>query len=137
LSDLLGDLAGFESRVRSSPLAAYFLKPDEMARRGRDMPLSALVDEFPGVNKVCRGGFCTIQMRRMSSTMTSSGMQNCAPLIYVDGMRDRFVESDPDVLRAGKIAAIEVYPREANLPAEFTPLASRPCGVIVVWTRKQ
>ena len=131
-------LAGFESRRRTSPVAAHFFPPSELQLRGRDQPLSSIVDGLPGVRKVCGGGICSIQMRRMSSTMTRTGMETCTPSIYVDGSRDRVVESDVDILRAGTIAAIEVYTRESQLPAEFTTMGNRrPCGVIVVWLRKQ
>ena len=132
------NLAGFESRRRTSPVAAHFLTPEELGRRNRDMPLSSLVDGLPGVRKQCAGGHCSVQMRRMSSVMNSTGMENCSPFIYVDGSRDRIAETDVDMIRAGQVAAIEVYTREAQVPAEFTTLAARrPCGVIAIWTRRR
>ena len=68
--------------------------------------------------------------------MTTSGKETCFPHVYVDGVRDRIAQTDLDMLRAGDIAAIEVYTREAQLPAEFISLADRqPCGVIAVWRK--
>jgi hypothetical protein len=134
------DLTGFEVRRRTGAVAGHFLGTTEIQRRSPDTPLSGLLTGIQGVRRVCMRGQCSLEMRRSSSTLTSSGLESCRPFLFVDGRRERIPEADGDFdfLRARQIEAIEVYTREVQVPAQFIPLAARhPCGVIVVWTKPE
>lgn len=126
----------FLNRRRRSAVAGHFLDGERIGLYHETAGLTTLVADVPGVRKVCGMGGCFLQMQRMASTMTATGREACRPHLFVDGVRDRIVETDFEMLRAADIAAIEVYSREAQLPAEFIALADRsPCGAIAVWTK--
>jgi hypothetical protein len=131
------DMAGFEARRRGA-IRGHFMGVEELARRDRNTSLSALLQDVQGVRRVCGPRGCTLLMERMASAMTGTGKEFCQPFLYVNGMRDRTSEDgDFDFLHADDIASIEVYSREAHVPAEFIALAvQKPCGVIVVWRKR-
>lgn len=126
----------FLARRRRSAVGGHFLDGTRIGLYHETVGLMTLVADVPGVRKVCYLRGCTLAMQRMASTMTVTGRETCSPHLFVDGVRDRIVETDYDMLRASDIAAIEVYSREAQLPAEFIALGDMsPCGAIVVWTK--
>jgi hypothetical protein len=61
----------------------------------------------------------------------------CQPEIWVDGMHEAWAEGDIlAAVRGRDIEAVEVY-RGLATPAEFLRrIELRPCGAIVVWTRR-
>ena len=62
----------------------------------------------------------------------------CVPTVYVDGHRSMAgngVAVD-ELVNGSDIAAVEVYDKPFEAPAEFTPsIQEINCGVIVIWTR--
>jgi hypothetical protein len=59
--------------------------------------------------------------------------------VYVDGSLAlgagrRDPVSIDELVRPGEIAAVEVYPSAASVPAEYTGTTGR-CGAVVIWTR--
>ncbi|MCA2992538.1 carboxypeptidase regulatory-like domain-containing protein [Gemmatimonas sp.] len=81
----------------------------------------------PGVRLGMRNGFGnTVYFRGVGG--------ECIPVIYLDGFR--FVANGlslDEIVAPDEVAAMEVYVRPMQRPAEFTDLAD--CGVLVVWTR--
>ena len=110
--------------------SGYFVKPAEIAARGRNTPLAALLSQVPSVRVQCaRPSSCFVTMRAFGTT---SGLKPryCTPSLYVDGFRDGL--ADFASIYSGEILAIEVY-RELGRPFEF--LDSNRCGAIAVWTK--
>lgn len=71
--------------------------------------------------------------------LRSSNGTECQAQIIVDGLpvppsQVASVTLD-EFARREDIAAIEVYPRPSQVPAEFTSMATG-CGVVVVWTKR-
>jgi hypothetical protein len=107
--------------------SGYFVKPAEIAARGRNAPLGSLLYQVPSVRASCvTPSSCSVSMRKgVTSALRPS---YCTPSLYIDGIRDRF--ADFGSLYSGEILAIEVY-RELGRPFEF--LDSNRCGAIAVW----
>ena len=109
--------------------SGYFVKPAEIAARGRNTPLGALLYQVPSVRVSCtRPSQCFVSMR--AGTTPALGPKYCTPSLYVDGFRDRL--ADFASVYSGDILAIEVY-RELGRPFEF--LDENRCGAIAVWTK--
>jgi hypothetical protein len=118
-----------ERRARVST-SGYFVKPAEIAARGRNAPLATLLYQVPSVKVSCaRPSSCSVVMRAFGVT-PGLGPRYCIPSLYVDGLRDRF--ADFTYLFSGEILAIEVY-RELGRPSEF--LDDNRCGAIAVWLK--
>ena len=64
------------------------------------------------------------------------GRQDCAPLVFVDGVwRGNTFDTDIDRhFHPSAVRAIEAYAGPASLPAEFNRDGAE-CGALVVWTR--
>jgi hypothetical protein len=117
-----------ERRARVST-SGYFVKPAEIAARGRNAPLGSLLYQIPSVKVSCmRSTSCSVSMRKGVSPALSPTY--CSPSLYVDGVRDRF--ADFGSLYSGEILAIEVY-RDVGRPFEFTD--NNQCGAIAVWLK--
>ena len=83
---------------------------------------------IPGVRLGMRAGYGNVVYVRG----TVGG--ECIPPIYLDGFRfESNGISIDEIVPPGEVAAIEMYPRAMQRPAEFTDLGA--CGVLVVWTR--
>ena len=118
-----------ERRARVST-SGYFVKPAEIAARGRNTPLAALLYQVPSLKVGCVTPFqCSVTMRGMGVT-PSLQPRYCIPSLYVDGFRDRV--GDFASIYSGDILAIEIY-RELGRPFEF--LDSNKCGAIAVWMK--
>ena len=128
------NLADFNRRRRSG--FGQVRTPEEIARRGANIPLSRLLQDFTSVwvYKV-GGGPSRVTMRRSATQVdrmaTHPGIESCTPSLYVDGRLDRV--ADYDIYYSDEIAAIEVY-REHDRPFEFADF-SNACGAVVIWTR--
>ncbi len=117
-----------ERRARIST-SGYFVKPAEIAARGRNTPLAALLYQVPSVKVGCVSPLrCSVTMR--AGVTPQLGARYCTPSLYIDGSRDRF--ADFVSVYSGDILAIEVY-RGIGRPFEF--LDENRCGAIAVWRK--
>ena len=83
---------------------------------------------IPGVRLGMRAGYGNVVYLR------SGGGGECIPPIYLDGFRFESAGiSIDEIVPPSEVAAIEMYPRAMQRPAEYTDLSA--CGVLVVWTR--
>jgi hypothetical protein len=107
--------------------SGYFVKPAEIAARGRNAPLGSLLYQIPSLRVSCvRPSSCSVKMRKGVTSALRPAY--CSPSLYVDGIWDRF--GDFGTLYSGEILAIEVY-REIGRPFEF--MDSNNCGAVAVW----
>ena len=74
-----------------------------------------------------------VRFRQCGVPGTGTSMERTGPLVWVDGVRAKGAELD-DVTQGEDIAAIEVYPALAGIPAQFFD-RSAVCGTILVWTK--
>jgi hypothetical protein len=63
-------------------------------------------------------------------------IRDCQPMVWLDGQRVPGAELD-EVIQPVDIAAIEFYPSNAGVPAQYTERENRLCGTIIVWSRTQ
>jgi hypothetical protein len=117
-----GRLEEFEKR-RTRWGSGYFITQEEIDRR-LTMNASTLVLGVPGVT-VYSGYYDRNQIR-----LPGTGGP-CLANLYIDGMRVR--GSIDDVLIPAWVGAIEVYPRGAHAPLQYT---ANGCGVVLFWTRE-
>ncbi|MFL5595314.1 MAG: TonB-dependent receptor plug domain-containing protein [Gemmatimonadaceae bacterium] len=100
-----------------------FLEQKEILRLGPTNP-SDLFRTVPGVVVSTASGGNTIRIR------------GCQPMVWVDGQRVPGAELD-EVIHSSEIAAIEFYPSNAGIPAQYLERGNRLCGSVLVWTRTQ
>lgn len=117
-------LTRFEERRRTAAFG-YFVTPREIEQRPFNR-LSDLLLQAPGVR---------VEGNPRQITLTGLGTQRCVPTFFVDGLRSFLSGPEMDMFYVSTdIAAVEVYPRAAQVPFEFqTGLTG--CGVVAVWTR--
>lgn len=91
--------------------------------------LTSALWSIPGVRLGMRFGYGnTVYMR-------GNGGQECIPIVYLDGFR--FITAGlslDEIVPPSDVAALEVYSRPMQRPAEFTELND--CGVLAVWTTR-
>lgn len=115
-------LRGFYDRRQQRATFGRFLDQDEIHRLGARYS-SDLFRSVPGVSVgTGSGGGNTIRIR------------GCQPMVWMDGQRVYGAELD-EVIQPGEIAAIEFYPSNAGVPAQFLERGNRLCGAVLVWTR--
>ena len=75
---------------------------------------------------------------RSASTGAGNTMRirGCQPMVWVDGQRVPGAELD-EVIQPSEIGAIEFYPSNAGIPAQYLERQNRLCGLVLVWTRTQ
>jgi hypothetical protein len=100
-----------------------FLEQHEIRRLGPTNP-SDLFRTIPGVVISTASGGNTIRIR------------GCQPMVWVDGLRVPGAELD-EVIHPSEIAAIEFYPSNAGIPAQYLERGNRLCGSVLVWSRTQ
>jgi hypothetical protein len=100
-----------------------FIEQQEIQRLGPTNP-SDLFRNVPGI--VIRAGSGGNMLR----------IRGCQPMVWVDGQRVPGAELD-EVIHPSEIAAIEFYPSNAGIPAQYQERENRLCGLILVWTRAQ
>ena len=122
------NLAEFDRRRRSG--WGTFRTAADIEQRGRNVRLSALLQDVLGIRVDRRAGTAIVTMRRNATT--GIGRSDCVPSLYVDGMLDR--AADYDAYFSDEIAGIEVYPRESTRPYEFID-PTNACGAVAIWTR--
>jgi hypothetical protein len=120
-------LLEFERRRRTSH-AGYFMTPSQFAMRP-PQPLTTVLAELPGIEFSQNSGRVRFSMTRPSAFL---GNAECIPTLFVDGRKDG--SFDYSGYNAKDLIALEIYPREADRPAEFVDLLND-CGAIVIWTK--
>ena len=100
-----------------------FLEQNEIRRLGPTNP-SDLFRTVPGVVIASASGGNTMRIR------------GCQPMVWVDGQRVPGAELD-EIIHPSEIAAIEFYPSNAGIPAQYLERQNRLCGSVIVWTRTQ
>ena len=120
-------LQPFYERMQSST-GGNFLTREDMEQAGT-MPLAEALDRVPGT-----------KVRRTYGPYFSLTVRGCEPAIYVDG-HPEFVPgrlsaapSDALTVQAGSIAAVEVYPSPATIPAEFARFNA--LCVVAIWSQR-
>jgi hypothetical protein len=120
-------LASFEWRAEHNAWGR-FMGPEQIARI-RPMNATDVLQQVPGVQVVGSG---------LDRTPTLRGWRGsrCVPTLYVDGHQSTDIGVD-DLVSGPDVAAVEVYDKAFEAPAEFVPSARQlGCGVIVVWTKR-
>jgi len=119
-----GRLRGFYDRKQQRASFGQFLEEDDIRRHGARYS-SDLFRSVPGITVGAgSGGGNTIRIR------------GCQPMVWMDGQRVFGAELD-EVVQPGEIAAIEFYPSNAGVPAQFMERGNRLCGAVLVWTKTQ
>jgi hypothetical protein len=128
------ELRGFYDRQRWGQRLGLgaFVSQEEIERRN-PIRISHLIGDVQGIELNCRGSARGCQIG-------STRGVGCDQLdVFINGSlalgrgRADGVSID-ELVRPTEIAAMEVYPSAASVPAEFTGLSGR-CGAIVIWTR--
>lgn len=118
-------LMEFERRRRSG--RGTFLTSADIEARPNTR-LSTLLQDVDGVEvRPGKGGLWQVYMKYLGG----GGTTLCIPTLYVDGLEE--LSGDFNIFLSDRIAAVEIYPRAFNRPAEFTD--ENKCGAIVMWTR--
>lgn len=113
---------GFYVRKQQRAAFGRFLEYADIRRMGPSNP-SELFRTVPGVSIRASGlGGNTIRIR------------GCQPMVILDGQRVPGAELD-EVTQPADIGAIEFYPSNAGVPAQYLERGNRLCGLILVWTR--
>ena len=120
---------GFYDRMAAGH--GLFVTPEMLAAM-RPVRASDALNSIPNV----------VVHRRGSRTRITTASQQCEYALVVDrirvgqpGSRVRTTTPD-DAVSATELYAIEVYPRNRGLPAQFLGMTSEDgCGTIVIWTK--
>ena len=112
----------YEHKQQRASFGRFYLQ-HEIRRLGPTNP-SDLFRSIPGVVISTASGGNTVRIR------------GCQPMVWVDGQRVPGAELD-EVIHPSEIAAIEFYPSNAGLPAQYLERGNRLCGSVLVWTRSQ
>src|SRR6185503_1741392 len=113
----------YEHKSQRSSFGRFLLQ-HEIRRLGPANP-SDLFRNVPGV-----------VLQTASSTGNVLRIRGCQPMVWVDGQRVPGAELD-EVIHPSEIAAIEFYPSNAGIPAQYLERQNRLCGSVLVWTRSQ
>lgn len=117
-----GKLQAFNDRRARSSFGYFFDQND--IRKKSPRYVSELFRTIPGA-----------RLRASRRTGNLLELRNCAPRIWLDGVRADSAEID-ELISPSEIAGIEIYPSFAGVPAEYMDKENRACGVILVWTRQ-
>lgn len=123
---LARQMRGFYQRRQRH--GGHFLTREQIAPHDDSRMSDLLRARVPGVSLSGAGpGPTRLRLRN----------QRCAPMVWIDGASTPAGEFDVDVIQPFTIAAIEVYPGTATVPAEFrTSFGRDNCGgTIVFWSR--
>lgn len=118
-----GKLHEFYERKQQRGSFARFLVQREIRQLGPTYA-SDLFRSIPGIVIRTATGGNTIRIR------------GCQPMVWLDGQRVPGAELD-EVIHPSEIAAIEFYPSNAGIPAQYLERQNRLCGLVLVWTRTQ
>ncbi|TVP42308.1 MAG: hypothetical protein EA350_16425 [Gemmatimonadales bacterium] len=93
--------------------------------------VSHLISRIPGVQ------LRTMSGRTFGSELRLVPQQDCAPSVYIDGIRSPlFGASVDDLVSLGEVESMEVYRRLSELPGEFADDVARRCGAVIIATRR-
>jgi hypothetical protein len=120
-----GWLREFHERRRTNSFGRYFTRETIQSSHGHHA--SEVLRTTPGVT--------LIGARRFGYVIRMRGCRY-APMVWIDGTRVPRAELD-EVVRREDVAAMEVYPSLAGVPAQYMDRSNSGCGTIVVWTRHQ
>ncbi|SRR6266550_2055657 len=112
----------FEHKQQRASFGRFLLQ-HEIRQLGPINP-SDLFRNIPGVVVATASGGNTLRIR------------GCQPMVWLDGQRVPGAELD-EVIHPSEIAAIEFYPSNAGIPAQYMERGNRLCGSVLVWTRTQ
>jgi hypothetical protein len=118
-----GKLREFYEHKQQRASFGRFLDQHQIRRLGPTNP-SDLFRSVPGIVIATASGGNTMRIR------------GCQPMVWVDGQRVPGAELD-EVIHPSEIAAIEFYPSNAGIPAQYLERGNRLCGSVLVWTRTQ
>jgi hypothetical protein len=116
-------LRGFYERKQQKRTFAKFLEQGEIRRIGPTNS-SDLFRTVPGV------------VIRTAANGNTIRIRGCQPMVWLDGQKVPGAELD-EVIQPSEIAAIEFYPSNAGIPAQYLERENRLCGTLLVWTRTQ
>lgn len=122
------EAVGFYDRSRQG--FGHFITQEDIDRRNamytsdllRNLPRVEIVDALPP-RVVLRG----------RPSFRSSGY--CRPRVYIDGFPEYHSDSPVNAIPPYDVAAIEVYPSQLTVPAQFSGGLTG-CGVILIWIRR-
>jgi hypothetical protein len=60
---------------------------------------------------------------------------HCPAFVYLDGLPLDLTESIDTQLTPGRVAGVEVYPDPAFAPPQYRRASSKPCSVVLFWSR--
>ena len=132
---------GFVDRYRRG--FGHFITPRDLERTVyRDA--ESLFHLIPGVRVVPSGrvsiGGRTLVGPSTDRVLMRNAWGSCTPTVYVDGIRTKYRpdagERLSDLVLVDWLAAVEVYARPAQTPAEYGGPTGNLCGVIVFWTKR-
>ncbi len=106
-----------------------FFGPEEIGRSAVSRA-SRIVAQLPGVRLIPGAGMKTrVRIHRTN---------DCAPSVYVDGIRSGTSDEVgiDDLVPATALEMIEVYRGLAELPGELADDNARRCGAIGLWTQR-
>jgi len=113
-------------RHRQNGMGSYFdRKQLEALRIDR---ISDALRRVPGIRVTSQGGRYQVRVGR------TSGLRDCPPDFWLDGIRAPYLNVDDVPLR--DVEALEVYKGPSSLPPELINRFGNPaCGAVVIWTR--
>lgn len=115
----------YDRRQRGS---GYFLAREQLEPHDRSRLTDALRSRVPAAQVSSVGGRTRLRLRG----------GRCAPLVWLDGASTPSGEFDIDAIPTNTVAAIEIYPGPATVPAQFrSPGGGRDScgGAVVIWSR--
>lgn len=120
------DLTGFEERKAKGGFGRYLSEEDIQKRSA--LVMTDALRTIPGLQVVPNGGF--------GYSLRGRG-GNCAPDVFVDGMRVMDGATDLDaIVRPPEVAGIEVYNGGAGAPAQYQAPGGGACGTVLIWTKR-
>ncbi len=120
----MGGLAEFNEHKRQARGFAKFFDEEDIRKRG-PMVSSDLFRAVTGVT-----------VRSGNNGVNTIRIHGCQPIVWIDGQRVPDAELD-EVVSPGDIAGIEFYTSMAGTPAKYVERTARPCGALLIWTKRR
>jgi hypothetical protein len=125
-------LEAFYKRAQTNSFGRYIT--EAMIEKAHPQHTSDLMRTLPGVViRPTRRIGNTVRFRNCGVQQESP--ETVGPLVWVDGVRMPGAELD-EVTQGPDVAAIEVYPALAGIPAQYFDRTAV-CGTILVWTKNR
>jgi hypothetical protein len=132
-------LVAFHQRAQTNSFGRYIT--EAMIAKAHTPYVSDLMRTLPGVTvrptRVVPGSASKIgnTVRFRNCGVQRESPEANGPLVWLDGVRMPGAEID-EVTQVADVAAIEVYPSLAGIPAQYFD-RSAACGTILVWTKNR